>query len=630
MKIICQAQNVNKNKMKYFKYIFFIGLFLFLPNISEAADRYWVGGGASTNWNATSNTNWSATSGGSNNASVPGASDNAIFDVNSGAGTSNISASITVLSATFTGFIGTLTHSAGTLTITTNGSLTLGAGMTYTPSASRTAFGSGTTLTTAGQGMSPITIAAGTLTLQDNLTFMDLKQADLILVGALDMNGFTVSGNSATSRILITSNILGTQRTITRGSGAFANADFRDIDLEASYNCSAITGLCGDAGGNSADFTFTTATTNYWIGNTGNWNDVNEWASTSGGSAATGRVPLPQDDATFDANSFSGTGFTVTANMPRVGTNIDFSAVGTDNPTWTVPNESYNNTIYGSLTLASGMAVGGTNGRIFEGRGSFTLTNAGVSYSRAITISMVDGTLTLLDAYSSVSTIVFTNGTFDADVFSVTGSGVSISGSATKVINMGSGTWTVTGTGSPWGWATSGTTLNEETSTIVMSNTLATAKTFAGAGETYNNLTITGDNVTITGNNTFNVMALNNPDLTTGVIIGTGSTQTITNLTTTAAATDVVVLSGVAGGGTETLTSSTSQICVDYLTITNLTAAGTAAWYAGANSTDGTGNGGWLFEACPSGDPNSASRQSGVPNEKVRGGFKVRGGVKFR
>src|SRR3989344_5709527 len=245
--------------MSSFSKIFLILLFLTLgffakSSFAEAADRFWVGGGASTNWNATSNTNWSTSSGGSNNASVPGASDNAIFDVNSGSGTSNISASITVLSATFTGFIGTLTHSAGTLTINTNGSLTLAEGMTYTPSASRTAFGSGTTLTTAGQGMSPITISAGTLTLQDNLTFMDLKQADLILVGALDMNGFTVSGNSATSRILITSNTLGTQRSVTRGSGAFANADFRDIDLEASYNCSAITGLCGDAGGNSADF----------------------------------------------------------------------------------------------------------------------------------------------------------------------------------------------------------------------------------------------------------------------------------------------------------------------------------------------------------------------------------------
>jgi hypothetical protein len=45
------------------------------------ADRYWVGGTGS--WNST--TKWSATSGGASGASVPTASDNAIFDANSGA-----------------------------------------------------------------------------------------------------------------------------------------------------------------------------------------------------------------------------------------------------------------------------------------------------------------------------------------------------------------------------------------------------------------------------------------------------------------------------------------------------------------------------------------------------------------
>jgi hypothetical protein len=44
-------------------------------------DRYWVGGSGS--WNSTSK--WSATSGGASGASVPTASDNAIFDANSAA-----------------------------------------------------------------------------------------------------------------------------------------------------------------------------------------------------------------------------------------------------------------------------------------------------------------------------------------------------------------------------------------------------------------------------------------------------------------------------------------------------------------------------------------------------------------
>jgi hypothetical protein len=43
------------------------------------ADRYWVGGSGS--WNSTAK--WSTTSGGASGASVPTATDNAIFDANS-------------------------------------------------------------------------------------------------------------------------------------------------------------------------------------------------------------------------------------------------------------------------------------------------------------------------------------------------------------------------------------------------------------------------------------------------------------------------------------------------------------------------------------------------------------------
>ncbi|MDD4601233.1 MAG: Hint domain-containing protein [Negativicutes bacterium] len=61
------------------------------------ASRYWVGGGSSTNWNATGDTNWSGTSGDKlNKASVPTSSDDVIFDQDYTAfgqgGTCNLSA----------------------------------------------------------------------------------------------------------------------------------------------------------------------------------------------------------------------------------------------------------------------------------------------------------------------------------------------------------------------------------------------------------------------------------------------------------------------------------------------------------------------------------------------------------
>lgn len=62
------------------------------------ADRYWVGDGG--NWNDTGH--WSTASGGASGASVPGASDNAIIDGNSGTGTITANVAIDVLLLNFT------------------------------------------------------------------------------------------------------------------------------------------------------------------------------------------------------------------------------------------------------------------------------------------------------------------------------------------------------------------------------------------------------------------------------------------------------------------------------------------------------------------------------------------------
>lgn len=86
------------------------------------ASRYWVGGGASVNWNATGNTNWGSVSGTKDNASVPTSADDVTFDGVGTTGNSNstISATITILSLNITtGYTATMTHN-GSLTIAGN------------------------------------------------------------------------------------------------------------------------------------------------------------------------------------------------------------------------------------------------------------------------------------------------------------------------------------------------------------------------------------------------------------------------------------------------------------------------------------------------------------------------------
>jgi hypothetical protein len=92
------------------------------------ANRYWVGGGSSANWSAVTPTNWSASDGGGNNATVPGATDDVIFNGNGATANtpSTISANITVLSFTVTsGYTNTITHNsvlsvAGNVTLNTS------------------------------------------------------------------------------------------------------------------------------------------------------------------------------------------------------------------------------------------------------------------------------------------------------------------------------------------------------------------------------------------------------------------------------------------------------------------------------------------------------------------------------
>ena len=63
--------------MNKFRLLFCI---LLISSSTFATDHFWIGGAG--NWSNT--LNWSYTSGGPNGASVPGVSDNAIFDASSG------------------------------------------------------------------------------------------------------------------------------------------------------------------------------------------------------------------------------------------------------------------------------------------------------------------------------------------------------------------------------------------------------------------------------------------------------------------------------------------------------------------------------------------------------------------
>lgn len=416
----------------------------------------------------------------------------------------------------------------------------------------------------------------------------------------------TINGDSVTNRILIGSNTFGSARSyfISGATVVASNVDIRDTTFNVSTDLSAITGGSGDCAGNSG-ITFTTAQTNYWVGNGGSWSDVNKWSNTSGGSSASGRVPLPQDDVIFDANSFSSASQTITMDMPRIGNDITMTNIDSS----PALSKSITVTQYGSLAFGTGLgSTAFSGGWNFHGRSkTCTLNLAGKTVngggSGTWTIFMIGGTLQLTASFQMTAVsdrvLALSGGTFDSNGFSVN-IGRFTSTSGTRTVTMGSSVWTLT-TDSFNAWETSsGLTVNAGTSEIQITNTGSLSKTFVGSNKNYYNLRITTGGsgaIVIQGNNTFNKIYTSGSTTKT-INFTAGSTQTFTGGTDcffSGTSGNLITCQSTSSGSAWTVSKSSGYVSCDYLSLKDSTATGGASWFAGNNSTNVSGNSGWIF-----------------------------------
>lgn len=335
----------------------------------------------------------------------------------------------------------------------------------------------------------------------------------------------------------------------------------------------------------------------YWVGGTANWDGTagTKWATTSGGAGGAA-VPTGSDNVFFDAASGA---VTVTrATVLGSCLNCDFTGfTGTFAGSVTM-------SIWGNLTLSASMTLTYTGIFYFgrDGGTGFTLTTNGVSIPCTIQKDTAGTTLTLADNLTCTKNLELNNGTIDANNKNVTIRNFTTT-AGTRTLTMGSGTWNLTGTiTNVWDMSdVTNFTLNANTSTIKITDTSSVTLQFLGGGLTYNNLwwargASTGTN-TILDSNTF----ANLKD--TGSVAHTdkftdGTTTTITTMTVTGSVGNLITLNGSSTGGW-TISCASGVISCDYLSITNSTATGGASFYAGANSTNGGSNSGWIFTAPP-------------------------------
>jgi hypothetical protein len=395
----------------------------------------------------------------------------------------------------------------------------------------------------------------------------------------------TVAGATAVRRIFVRSDTLGTTRTLTVGTLSATDCDFRDITIAGTAAGSSPT-RAGDCGGNSG-ITFPTAKTVYWdLAGAQNWS-ATAWAPSSGGSPDINNFPLAQDTAVFDEAAGSVTGTITIDQAWNIGT-FDASA---RTSAMTLTTSSNNPLIYGDWKFGTGVTSTSAAGNlIFSKRGSQTITSNGVTFGCPLNINSVSGTVQLADALTlnSARSLAVVSGTFDAVSYNLTVGFFDTSGSTLRTLKMGSGTWTLSSTGTIWDVGAGATNLNfyKGTANIVLSDTSTSARTFGGGGLSYNKLTIGGatgiSTLTITGNNQFTELASTK---TVAHTIALGSTtQTFGKWTVTGTSGNVVTLTGT---GTSHILAGACTDSIDYLAMGSIGFAATSPgeFYAGANST---------------------------------------------
>ena len=398
-------------------------------------------------------------------------------------------------------------------------------------------------------------------------------KTDNLLVTAFGVTGtLTLTGNSATNRLLFFSSGLGVARTVSAAVVSLTNVDV--MDIAGSGAAAPWTGTSlGDAQGNSG-ITFTTPVDQHWVSaNGGNWSNAANW---------TIRVPLPQDNVIFDGAFNSGQ--TVTTDMPRLGATMDWSNVSW---TGTAPilsgATSTTSVWYGSFILKAGMTTGSVSGNAWQlrGRSTHDLNPQGVSVGPGLTIIAPGGTYNLRSNYTQSNNSGISSGTYYTNDFNVICiSTFNVSGTA----NIYFGTSTFTNTSATTGtfnFTTSGVVSAEQATFIYLANN-ANARTFAGGGNKFGTLTyinsgLTGA-LTITGNNTFGTLNFSNSAAANILSFAAGSTNVI---------------------GTRNIFGTSGKL----MTV-NSTTPGTPAilisrgdWNVGANSTLGTGNTGLTVAA---------------------------------
>jgi len=283
-------------------------------------------------------------------------------------------------------------------------------------------------------------------------------------------NEFNADG-TCPEYIYLQSSTAGNQAIISKSSGTvtLSRIYLKDMDADPAATFTANSSI--DLG-NNTDWTIISPGTQtlYWVGNTGNWQDENNWSTISGGGGGA-CVPTILDNVIFDGGSFSGTGQTVSidgdANGYALCNNMDWTNAG-NNPS-IVNSGNVSLRLYGSLTLISAMNWGHAWYTYFVSESSGnTIISDGQNFSNNIYFDGVSGEWTLTDNLDlSGKALYLVEGTLTTNNNDIFASYLRTRYSTTRVLNLGSSTITLSaGSSNAFDFNGTNLTINPGTSLI--------------------------------------------------------------------------------------------------------------------------------------------------------------------
>jgi len=336
----------------------------------------------------------------------------------------------------------------------------------------------------------------------------------------------------------------------------------------------------------------------FWVGGAGVWSGGN-WSATSGGAPGA-LAPTSADDARFDANSFSGSGQTVTLDVAVDVHDFVWTGV-TNSPTLAWGGQTV--TVRGDFTLVSGMALSGDIYYLtFQSASTQTLTLAGKALSIAgPSIPEMafkgGGTWNMADDWVAMPVLAmfFEEATFNTNDHALTvrhmfdGGG---HGVFSGVVNVNYGTSAVK--------IIDGLVLRKTGTTVDLSTAALTVEPDIDFTALYLKTVAIGSLRVYPGTNTGEIIRFgNSTNATIGeLILEPASGATVSTVGGGAATIGALTSNGVPGNLasiSRTWTAS-GPIAADYLRVASSTLLGVTPGLVGAHGQNGGGNTGWEFE----------------------------------